>query len=370
MTGYSKTSNGVDRIFLGIVIALVASGFIVFLSASLGLLSREGARLSSIAGSQLMGIALGTLLGCGASFIHYRAWRRFSPYLLLVAVALTLLVFVPGIGVSHGGAFRWLDIAGFSFQPAEFLKIGFVVFFAAFLSSMREKAHIFRYGLLPFFLLVAAAGAILLSQPDTDSFVILTLTLFALFLVAGAPLRHLALAAFVGLALFAGLVAAKPYLKERVMTYLKPEAADSQGARWQIDQSLIAIGSGGGFGRGFGQSVQKFSYLPEPVGDSIFAVASEEFGFAGALALIALFLAFLMRGLRIATHAPDSFGGLLALGIVILISLSAFVNIASMLGLIPLSGLPLPFVSHGGTAMLITLAEVGIVLNISRYQRN
>ena len=362
-------THRVDRIFLGIVVALVAGGFIVFLSASLGLLSREGARLSSIAGTQLLGILLGAGLGYGASLIHYRAWRRFSPYLLLVAVALTLLVFVPGVGVSHGGALRWLDIAGFSFQPAEFLKIGFVVFFAAFLSSVREKAHAFRYGLLPFFLLVAAAGAILLSQPDTDSFVILTLTLFAMFFVAGAPLRHLALAALVCLVLLAALVFFRPYLKERLLTFLQP-ASDPQGAGWQIQQSLIAIGSGGGFGRGFGQSVQKFSYLPEPVGDSIFAVASEEFGFAGALALIALFLAFLMRGLRIATHAPDSFGGLLALGIVILISLSAFVNIASMLGLIPLSGLPLPFVSHGGTAMLITLAEVGIVLNISRYQKS
>ena len=189
-----------------------------------------------------------------------------------------------------------------------------------------------------------------------------------MFFVAGAPLRHLALAALVCLVLLAALVFFRPYLKERLLTFLQP-ASDPQGAGWQIQQSLIAIGSGGGFGRGFGQSVQKFSYLPEPVGDSIFAVASEEFGFVGAALLIALFLAFLMRGLRIATHVPDSFGGLLALGIVILISLSAFVNIASMLGLVPLSGLPLPFVSHGGTAMLLALAEVGIVLNISRYQR-
>lgn len=358
-----------DPIFLGIVIALVVSGFVVFLSASLGLLSRDGARLSSIAGTQLFGIVLGAALGYGASLIHYRAWRRFSPYLMASAAALTLLVFVPGIGVSHGGASRWLDIAGFSFQPAEFLKIGFVVFFAAFLASVRDKLHNVRFGLAPFLLLVAVAGGILLLQPDTDSFVILALTLFFMLLVAGAPLRHMALAALIGSVCLGTLIAAKPYLKERVMTYLNPNEADSRGAGWQIEQSLIAIGSGGGFGRGFGQSVQKFSYLPEPVGDSIFAVASEEFGLAGALALISLFLAFLMRGLRIATHAPDSFGGLLALGIVILISLSAFVNIASMLGLIPLSGLPLPFVSHGGTAMLIALAEVGVVLSISRYQR-
>lgn len=369
MTDYSKTSNGVDRIFLGIVSTLLLGGFIVFLSASLGLLSREGARLSSVAGSQLLGIALGVALGYGASLIHYRTWRRFSPYLLIIGTALTLLVFVPGVGVAYGGASRWLDIAGFSFQPAEFMKIGFVIFFAAFLASSREKLQNFRFGLLPFFLLVSGSGAILLFQPDTDSFVILALTLFAMLLVAGAPLRHMAIAAGIGLVLLAALVFARPYLTERLLTFLNP-GADPQGAGWQIQQSLIAIGSGGVSGRGFGQSVQKFSYLPEPVGDSIFAVASEEFGFVGALALTALFLAFLMRGLRIATHSPDSFGGLLAFGIVILISLSAFVNIASMLGLIPLSGLPLPFVSHGGTAMFITLAEVGVVLNISRYQRS
>jgi cell division protein FtsW len=287
---------------------------------------------------------------------------------LLAAVALTLLVFLPGVGISHGGALRWLHVAGVSFQPSEFLKIGFVLFFAAVLASAHEKVLSYRRGLLPFFLLVAAAGAILLPQPDTDSFVILALDLFAMIFVSGAPARRLARAAFVCLALLSALVLARPYLKERLLTFLHP-GADPQGAGWQIQQSLIAIGSGGAAGRGFGQSVQKFSYLPEPVGDSVFAVAAEEFGFAGALLLIALFLAFLMRGLRIATHAPDSLSGLAAFGIVILISLSAFVNIASMLGLVPLSGLPLPFISHGGSAMLIALAEVGIVLNVSRYQK-
>lgn len=358
----------VDAIFLCVVTALIAAGLAIFVSASFGLLTREGARFSSLAGTQLFGILLGALLGYAASRLNYRVWRRVSLYVFIAAIVLTLLVFVPGLGVAHGGAVRWLDIAGFSFQPSEFLKIGFVIFFASFLAAERERVSHPRFGLLPFFLLAAGAGGILLFQPDTDSFVILSLTLLAMLLVAGARFSHIALAVLVGLLLLGGLVLLRPYLQNRLLVFFNP-TADPQGAGWQLQQSLIAIGSGGMGGRGFGQSAQKFSYLPEPVGDSIFAVASEEFGFIGALALIALFAAFLLRGLRIATHAPDSFSGLLALGIVILISLSAFINIASMLGLVPLSGLPLPFVSHGGTAMLITLTEVGIVLNISRYQR-
>lgn len=369
MNYFSKTSNSVDYIFFGIVAALVVLGFVIFASASMGFLTREGARFSSVVGNQLLGILLGALLGYAASHVHYRVWRKFSVYVFIAAVVLTLLVFVPGVGVAHGGALRWLDIAGFSFQPAEFFKIGLVIFFAALLALAKERVSSFRYGLLPFLLLTAGAGGILLLQPDTDSFVILVLTLLSMLLVAGARFSHIALAGFICVLLFGGLVWMRPYLQDRILIFFNP-AADPQGAGWQLQQSLIAIGSGGVSGRGFGQSVQKFSYLPEPVGDSIFAVASEEFGFVGAFVIIALFIAFLLRGLRVATHAPDSFSGLFALGIVILISLSAFVNIASMLGLVPLSGLPLPFVSHGGTAMLITLAEVGIVLNISRYQKN
>jgi cell division protein FtsW len=181
-------------------------------------------------------------------------------------------------------------------------------------------------------------------------------------------MRHIGIVALVLLIGLGVLIWTKPYLAARVATFLNP-AADPQGAGYQIQQSLIAIGSGGALGRGFGQSVQKFSYLPEPIGDSIFAVAAEEFGFIGGAALVLLFLFLILRGLRLTARAPDPFSGLLALGIVILIGASAFTNIASMLGVIPLSGLPLAFVSHGGTALVIALVEAGILLNISRYQR-
>lgn len=358
----------VDRLFLGIVVALVAGGFLVFTSASVGLLAREGARFGGVASSQLAAIVIGAAAAYGLSRFHYRALRRFPLPLLLGGIVLTLLVFVPGIGVAHGGAYRWIEVFGVSFQPSEALKIALVIYYAAFLYTFREKVQTVSYGLAPLLILLALSAGLLLTQPDTDTFIVICITLTGLYLMAGGLFRHLAVLAVISALGLLLLTASRPYLTERVRTFFDP-SRDPQGAGYQIQQSLIAVGSGGLFGRGFGQSIQKFSYLPEPIGDSIFAVTAEEFGFAGTVLLVLLFLAFLLRGLRIASRAPDAFGGLLAAGVVILITSGAFLNIASMLGLIPLSGLPLPFVSHGGSALLLTLAETGIVLNISRYQR-
>jgi cell division protein FtsW len=190
-----------------------------------------------------------------------------------------------------------------------------------------------------------------------------------MFIVAGGRWRDVLILFIIGVIAMGFLVTARPYLQDRIEVFLNPEEADIRGSGYQINQSLIAIGSGGLTGRGFGQSVQKFGRLPEPIGDSIFAVAGEEFGFIGASFLIILFVAFALRGLRVALRSPDSFGGLLALGIVILITSQSFINIASMLALFPLSGTTLVFVSQGGTALLIALAEVGILLSISRHQR-
>jgi cell division protein FtsW len=171
-----------------------------------------------------------------------------------------------------------------------------------------------------------------------------------------------------GVLLVALLAFTRPYIKDRIMTFVDP-SSDPQGAGYQIKQSLIAVGSGGFFGRGFGQSIQKFEYLPEPIGDSVFAVYAEEFGFVGSFVLLCLFAAFALRGYRVATHAPDLFGMLLVVGITTLVITQVALNIGSMLSLAPLSGLPLPFISHGGTALLVTLTAIGIVLNVSKYQK-
>lgn len=364
-----QSGKRVDTILLGIVLMLVFGGFFVFASASLGLLAREGASFSSVAFSQ---IAFGIIGGISAmlviSQIYYRNWRQYAFYIFIFTLILTLLVFVPGLGFSHGGARRWIEIAGFSLQPAEFLKIGFIIYMATWLSGMRKHIRSFTKGALPFCGFIGLVAIILLLQPDTDTFLIMGTAATAMFVVAGGRWRDVGIMALVGIVLVGSLALMRPYIMDRLTSFFDP-SADPLGSSYQIQQSLIAVGSGGVTGRGFGQSIQKFEYLPEPIGDSIFAVFAEEFGFVGSVLLIIILASFTFRGYRIASHAQDQFGMLLAVGIITLIVVQAFLNIAAMLALMPILGLPLPFISHGGTAMLATLAAVGIVLNISKYQK-
>jgi cell division protein FtsW len=234
---------------------------------------------------------------------------------------------------------------------------------------VKEKITQLRYGIIPMMVISGITGAVMLSQPDTDTFAVMVLAAITMYFAAGGKFRHIAVVGLIGIALVAVLAFQRPYLMSRFKVFLNP-ANDPRGSGYQVQQSLIAIGSGQVFGRGFGQSIQKFNFLPEPVSDSIFAVAAEEFGFVGAVMLVLLMFVFALRGFRIATRAPDTFGGLLIVGIVILIITQSFLNIGSMLGIMPLSGLPLIFVSQGGTALLFALASVGIILNISRYQKS
>ncbi len=359
----------VDRTMLILTITLVTLGFFIFSSASLGLLARDGARFSGVAMNQfLFGIVGGLVLMFITSAIHYRFWRQYAFYICIGGVLVTLAVFIPGLGFEHGGARRWIQIGSISFQPAEIFKVAFIIYIATWLSGMKHAVKNFTYGTLPFVAFVAAAGILLLLQPDTDTFLILAAASVAIFIIAGGRIRDVLLMGLTGILLIAILAFARPYIKDRILTFVDP-SRDPQGAGYQINQSLIAIGSGGVFGRGYGQSIQKFEYLPEPIGDSVFAVYGEEFGFIGSIVLLTIFASFTIRGFRIASRAPDLFGMLLVAGLVTLIIAQTFLNIASMLGLAPLSGLPLPFISHGGTALLVTLASVGIILNVSKYQK-
>ena len=359
----------VDRTFLFTVIALVVVGFFIFSSASLGLLARDGARFSSVAFSQIfLGIIMGSVALLAMARLHYRNLKRFSLAIFIVSILGTFLVFIPGLGFEYNGATRWISIFGLSIQPAEFLKLGFVIYFAAWLSGIRDKLHTFAYGVVPFIVLSIVVAIPLLLQPDTGTLIVIYAAGFAMFIAAGARIRDLLVLTGSGLLGALTLILMRPYIMDRILAFIDP-SRDPLGTSYQIQQSLIAIGSGGLFGRGFGQSIQKFSYLPEPIGDSIFAVVAEEFGFIGAFILISLFLFFAFRGLRIASKSPDHFSGLLVIGIVILIVAQSFINIASMLGVFPLTGLPLLFVSHGGSALFFTLLSIGIVLNVSKYGR-
>lgn len=359
----------VDRILLGIILALMAMGFFIFSSASLGLLARDGASFGSVAfGQILFGIIGGSVAMLLTSSVHYRIWRQYAFYVFLGTIILTLLVFVPHIGFSHGGATRWLSLGPFTFQPAEVLKIGFIIYMATWLSGVQKQIHTFWYGTLPFFGITGGVGLIMLAQPDTDTFIIMGMAATAMFVTAGGRWLHVIAIGVLAVLMVAILAFTRPYVMDRITIFMDP-SADKHGSGYQINQSLIAIGSGSWTGRGFGQSIQKFEYLPEPIGDSIYAVYAEEFGFLGGTFLIGLLAAFAMRGYKIASRAKDLFGMLVVVGLVTLVVAQAFLNIAAMLALVPLSGLPLPFISKGGTAMLAMLASLGIVLNVSKYQR-
>lgn len=361
--------RGIDKTLFILTATLVAVGFFIFTSASLGLLARGGASFGSVAFSQIVfGIIGGSIALFFTSAIHYRIWRKYAFYIFLFGIGLTLAVFIPGLGFSHGGATRWLSIGSFTFQPAEVLKIAFIIYMATWLSGTHKQLTDLKQGTLPFFGIIGIVGMVMLLQPDTDTFIIMAIAATAMFITAGGRWLHVIGIGLIGVLLIIVLAFTRPYIKDRLMTFVDP-SLDPQGAGYQIKQSLIAVGSGGISGRGFGQSIQKFEYLPEPIGDSIFAVYSEEFGFIGSTFLIMLIVAFAMRGYKIASHATDLFGMLIVVGIVTVIITQAFLNIAAMVALVPVSGLPLPFISHGGTALLATLGAVGIVLNVSKYQR-
>ncbi|MFC1802092.1 FtsW/RodA/SpoVE family cell cycle protein [Patescibacteria group bacterium] len=364
------SNKKVDRIFFITIATLVLFGFFVFTSASLGLLTKGEGRFSSALFSQaVMGLLLGGIAFFTTTKVHYRKYKKFAFYIFLTSIILTLLVFVPKIGMSHGGASRWLLLGPISFQPAEFLKLGFVIYYAAWLTGIKDKVKTVKYGVLPLVIMLGLIGGILLSQPDTGTFLVILISAIGMFIVAGARWKHISILGLISALGFGVLVLLRPYIWERVLTFIDP-ARDSLGAGYQIQQSLIAIGSGEIFGRGFGKSIQKFNnFLPEPIGDSIFAVTAEEWGFIGSIFLISLFLILTFRGFKIASNAPDRFSSLLVVGIILLISSQSLINIGAMLGVFPLIGMPLLFVSHGGTALLFALAEVGIVLNVSRYMR-
>lgn len=365
----NSKSKHIDKVLLFTILSLLILGLIIFLSASLGLLARDGVKLGSVAFNQIFfGIFLGGIVCIIFANIPYRFLGAYSIWLYVIGILLTCAVFIPGLGVEFNGAKRWVMLGPVSFQPAEFLKIGYVLFLAMWFSSFKSKIETVRHGLVPFLVISGLAALPLVLQPDMDTTMIMLLAGFTMYLVAGAKKRHLAILGVIGLIGAGAVIAIRPYVLDRIVTFLNP-ADNSLTTGYQIQQSLIAIGSGNLFGRGFGQSVQKFNYLPEPISDSIFAVASEEFGFVGAIIIVALFFTLFVRGIQLSARSLDTFGGLVMIGIVIMIVSQSFLNIASMLGLFPLSGLPLLFISKGGTALFFTLFAVGIIFNISRYQQ-
>lgn len=355
-----------DKVLALLIGTLVLGGVLVFTSAAFGLLARGADHISAVAFNHIvLGVGVGSLVLFLASRIDYRLWRAYAPHLFIAALLATALVFVPGLGFSHGGATRWIEIAGISFQPSEALKIGAVLMAAAYFTAVRNRIGDMRYGLAGLLAILALPALLLLLQPDMGTLGVVGIAVFAVFFSAGAKWRDLAIMLLIGVVALVLLAMVRPYVLDRITVFFDPSHAP-QAEGYQIRQSLIAIGSGGLMGRGFGQGVQKFTYLPEPMGDSVFAVAAEEFGFVGGVVIIALYLALALRGFSVAARVGEPFGALLAIGISTYLASEAFINIAAMLGVAPLTGIPLTFVSQGASAMLTSLGSAGILLNISR----
>lgn len=317
---------------------------------------------------QLLFAVIGVIAMLFVMNIDYWVWRKWSKVLIIVCFFLLILVLIPGVGLVRGGARSWLGIGAFSIQPSEFMKIAMIIFLARFLADNQKQITSFRKGLLPSLSLVFIAFGIIMLQPDLGTGAVMVGTCIVMVYIAGARLSHFFALGLAGLAGLAGLVISAPYRIQRITSYLDPWS-DPLGSGFQIIQSLYAIGPGGIMGLGFGQSRQKFFYLPEPQTDFIFSILVEETGFLGGAFVLALFCIMLWRGIRIASSAPDTFGSYLAVGIIGMLVIQVVINIGVVTGLMPVTGITLPFLSYGGSSLTLMLGSVGILLNISRYVR-
>ena len=318
---------------------------------------------------QLIWVGLGTAAMLLTQRIHYAALRRFAAPLLLLAVGALALVLVPGVGRVAGGARRWISLGGpFSFQPAEAAKLAMAIYLANFLANRGERLQDFRRGIVPPVLVTGLMFGLILAQPDLGSALIIGVVTLVMLFVAGARVVHLAGLILIGIPGVLLAILGEEYRRRRLLAFLDPWA-DPQGAGFHIIQSLLALGSGGLLGVGLGNSRQKFFYLPERHTDFIFSILGEEMGLIGTGAVVALFALFAYRGFRVARRAPDQFGSLLAAGITLMVVLQAVLNIGVTTGVLPITGVPLPFLSFGGSSLLFTMIASGILLNISQYAR-
>ena len=303
-----------------------------------------------------------------ATRLDYRQWRRLPALLLVVTFGLLLAVLVPGIGVHSGGSSRWIGLGQLRLQPSELMKLALAVFGADLVARREEQGAGYRTIVGPLLLVTAASGLLILAQPDMGTAMVLGCVAMALLFAAGVPMKPV-LKVLGGLAALALLMAvAEPYRRQRLFSFLNP-GAHASGSGYQVLQSLIGLGSGHLFGLGLGNGRQKWGLLPNAHTDFIFSVIGQELGLVGALTVLGLLSAFAWFGLRTATRAPDRFGGLLAVSLVAWISAEAVINVGAVIGLLPVTGIPLPFISYGGSSLVITMAATGILINIARQER-
>jgi cell division protein FtsW len=355
-----------DMWLVGVVVLLLSLGVVMVYSASAIVAADRFHDPSFFLKKQLFWAVLGTGCLLGALRVDYRRLERWGVPILAAAGVLLVLVLVPPLAQPINGTRRWLRLGPVSFQPAELAKLALVVYLAAHLARAGQTVADFRRGLLPPLAVTGVLALLVLAQPDLGNCLALLAVTFALLFLAGSRVRHLAALWAAALPFLAVAVWLAPYRVRRIVTFLDPWS-DPRGSGFQIIQSWLALGSGGLLGRGIGESRQKLFYLPEAHTDFVFAVIGEELGFVGAFAVVALFAVLVWRGLRVGLRAPDAFGAYLALGITVLIATQTLVNLGVVTGSLPTKGLPLPFISFGGSSLLVTMLAAGVLLNISQH---
>lgn len=363
------THNSADYVFIGYAGAIILFGLLVLSSAGVAVgLDRFSDAYFFIKRQLFFGFFPGILLFLVMSKINYTVWKKYALPVFILAVALLILVFIPGIGSNNNTfAKSWIVLGNFSFQPIEAAKLGIIIYLAAVLSSAGNAIRQV-HGFLSILCVATIPLVLVALQPDTGGMFILGSLIVLMFFFARAKLSHLLILFLLGVIAFGVMIYAAPYRADRFVTFLHPEL-DPEGTGYQMNQAFLAIGTGGWFGLGLGHSRQKFQYLPEVHADSIFAVAAEELGFVVMVVCIAAYTLLFFRGFSIAERTPDEFGRLLVLGIMSWFGIQTLMNIGAMLGLLPLTGVPLPFISHGGTALMISMAALGVVVNVSKHTK-
>jgi cell division protein FtsW len=357
-----------DITLLILTLTLLAIGLIMVYSASAVWAEYKFDDSFFFAKRQMLFAGVGIIAMFFIMNIDYWTWRTWAKVLTIICFVLLILVLIPGVGNMRNGSRSWIGIGAFSVQPSEFMKLAMIAFLAKFLSERQKFITSFKKGLAPSLGIVFLAFGMIMLQPDLGTGTVMVGTCIVMIFIAGARIRHFVVLGLIGVAAFAALVVSAPYRMKRITSFLDPWQ-DPLGSGFQIIQSLFAIGPGGLFGLGLGESRQKFFYLPEPQTDFIFAILAEELGFIGGSFILLLFSLLLWRGIRIALGAPDLYGSFLAVGIIAMVAIQVMINIGVVTGLMPVTGITLPFLSYGGSSLTLMLMAIGVLLNISRYSR-
>ncbi|MCL6604125.1 MAG: stage V sporulation protein E [Paenibacillus sp.] len=350
------------------ILSLLAIGMVMVYSAGSVLGFRNYGDSFYFVKRQLLFAGFGLVAMYITANTDYRVLKRFAKTGLILCFILLIMVLIPGIGVVRGGARSWLGISSFGIQPSEFMKMGMILYLANWLGRDDYDISSFTRGLLPPLALIGSAFGLIMLQPDLGTGTVMMGAALMMVYTAGAKIKHLMSLGIAGIAGFIVLIATAPYRLQRITAFLDPWS-DPLGAGYQIIQSLYAIGPGGLGGLGLGMSRQKYSYVPEPQTDFIFSILAEELGFIGGLAVLALFLIIVWRGMKVAMSLPDRFGSYLAVGIVCMVAVQVVINIGVVIGMMPVTGITLPLISYGGSSLTLMLTALGILLNLSRYVR-